>query len=121
MVQWLKAQRRRGRTSMSLDLNERAYEVATTIDFGERGHSRSRTFPEIIANREALHPEGRRYLIKRLRALAKAQHELAAEATRRIQAQYNGLWFLYMTLRSRSGRNRRNLKFILARLSGSGG
>jgi hypothetical protein len=68
----------------SLDINVRAYEVATTISFrdgfGEKDRTWAKVLPEIIANREGLDPTGRRYLIKRLRAKAENQRERAAKA-----------------------------------------
>jgi hypothetical protein len=81
--------RRSWHPSASRDINVRAYEVATTISLGERGRKRDRSWakvlPEIIARREALDPAGRRWLLKRLRALAQAQHELAAKAEQRAR------------------------------------
>lgn len=65
-----------------LDIDTTAYKIATEIgELYNFGH----ILPEVIANRDALRPDVRRYLLKRLRELAQKRRTEAEKAIKKAQ------------------------------------
>src|SRR5262245_48744581 len=82
-------ERRQDPYAQLLDINVRAYETICSIENWTIDDATYRSWgkilPEIVANREAPHPVGRRVLLKTLKEAANRYRKLAAAAKQRAQ------------------------------------
>lgn len=72
----------------SLDINVRVYEVIRAIGM-EKGRTWRKVLLKIIANRDALHPVGRRLLLRKLKKRARRERNRSIKAEQRAQ-RYEG-------------------------------